>query len=224
MTQRLSKMAERCYVPGGEAGIEKELIRMSIARERSIYKEIRIDLPEWIDAFINKTKTYETDEDKMCLAIDLARENVLRATGGPFGAAVFEEASGRLAGVGVNSVERLMNSTLHSEMVALMLAEASVESYTLHAPGMAPHVLATSCEPCAMCLGGIFWSGVRRVVCGVGRADAERLGFDEGPVFPESYRYLTDRGIEIVHGVMADEARSVIELYRQRCGLIYRGS
>ena len=196
---------------------------------KAIYKnaiclEISIDLPGWVSAFTDESKVYRTDEDKMRLAIDLARENVLRATGGPFGAAVFEETSSRLVSVGVNSVERLVNSTLHAEMVALMLAEARVGSYTLRPPGMAPQVLVTSCEPCAMCVGGAFWSGVRRIVCGAGRADAERLGFDEGPVFPESYRYLEARGIEIVGGVMADEAGAVFELYRQRSGLIYRGS
>ena len=83
------------------------------------------------------------------------------------------------------------------------------------------HELFTSCEPCAMCLGATLWSGVQRVVCGAAREDASRLEFEEGPVFPESYNYLEHRGIAIVHNVLRDEARAVLELYRARSGKIY---
>jgi hypothetical protein len=64
---------------------------------------------------------------------------------------------------------------------------------------------------------------VERVVYGATREDATTLNFEEGPVFPESYRYLEDRGIEIVRGVLRDEARAVLELYRARSGKIYNG-
>lgn len=75
-----------------------------------------------------------------------------------------------------------------------------------------------------MCLGAALWSGVRRIVCGAGRDDAMGLGFEEGPVFPESYRYLEAHGIEIVQGVLVDEARKVFHLYQQRNGLVYNRS
>jgi tRNA(Arg) A34 adenosine deaminase TadA len=104
-----------------------------------------------------------------------------------------------------------------------MLAQTRLGSYTLRAPGFPPHELITSCAPCAMCLAASLWSGVRRIVCGAGRADAMALGFEEGPVFPESYRYLEAHGIEIVDGVLADEARAVFHLYRERNGLVYNG-
>ncbi len=159
----------------------------------------------------------------MRLVISLARENVRHATGGPFGAAVFQQSGSTLVAVGVNSVERLHNSMLHAEVMALMLAEARLRSYTLGVPGFPPHELITSCAPCAMCLGAALWSGVRRIVYGASRADATRLGFEEGPVFPESYRYLEARGIEITHGVLADDARAVFELYQRKHGLVYNG-
>ncbi len=159
----------------------------------------------------------------MRLAIALSMENVLHGTGGPFGAAIFRQPDNQLVAVGVNSVERLSSSVFHAEVMAFMLAEARLKSYTLHAPDLPAHELFTSCEPCAMCLGAALWSGVRRIVCGAGRADAESLGFDEGPVFPESYRYLEERGIEIVQGVLADEARAVFDLYKQHHGVVYNG-
>ena len=69
-----------------------------------------------------------------------------------------------------------------------MMAQQRVASFTLSAPGLPAHELHTSCEPCAMCLGATLWSGVKRVVYAAGRADASRLDFEEGPVFPESYK------------------------------------
>jgi tRNA(Arg) A34 adenosine deaminase TadA len=66
-----------------------------------------------------------------------------------------------------------------------------------------------------MCLGAVLWSGLTRLVCGAGRQDARALGFEEGPVFPESYRYLRERGAEIVRGLPAGEARAVLRLYQE---------
>jgi tRNA(Arg) A34 adenosine deaminase TadA len=74
-----------------------------------------------------------------------------------------------------------------------------------------------------MCLGAVLWSGLARLVCGAGRQDALVLGFEEGPVFPESYRYLEDRGVEIVRGLLAEEARAVLRLYQERSERIYNG-
>jgi tRNA(Arg) A34 adenosine deaminase TadA len=177
--------------------------------------------PEWTEQAVDWGARYATDESKMGLAVELARQNVLRGTGGPFGAAVFESASGALVAVGVNSVTRLRNSMLHAEVLALMLAQHRVASYTLLAPELPHHELVTTCDPCAMCLGAVLWSGVRRLVTGADRADASALDFDEGPVFPESYAYLEARGVAVVRGVLRREAAAVMELYRRQGGVIY---
>jgi tRNA(Arg) A34 adenosine deaminase TadA len=125
--------------------------------------------------------------------------------------------------IGMNSVVRFNNCTLHGEMVAFMMAQRRLGSFTLRAANLPSHELFTSCDPCSMCLGAALWSGVRRVVCGAAREDASRLNFEEGPVFPESYRYLEDRGIAIEHNVLRDEACAVLELYRTTSGKIYNG-
>ncbi len=182
---------------------------------------VTIALPGWAESAVDWERRYETDEVKMRLAIALSRLNVERETGGPFGAAVFELETGRLVGIGVNSVVRLNSSTLHAEVVALMLAEQQLASFSLAAPGLPTHELVTSCEPCAMCLGATLWSGVKRLVCGATRSDATRLGFDEGPVFKASYEYLAHAGIEIAREVCRAEARAVLELYRSKSGKIY---
>ena len=166
-------------------------------------------------------RAYTTDEQRMRLAIAIARENVDRETGGPFGAVIVESVSGRVIAVGMNAVVRMHNCVLHGEIVAFMMAQRRVHSFTLASPGMPVHELITSCEPCAMCLGAILWSGVKRVVCGAARDDASRLSFEEGPVFPASYRYLEAHGISIVRNVLREEARAVMELYRAKRGAIY---
>jgi len=185
--------------------------------------DVRVDYPGWLYPLVRWSGSYPDDASRMRLAISLSRENVLQKTGGPFGAAIFQRESGRLVAVGVNSVVRLKNSTLHAEMLAFMMAQARVASYTLGAVGMPAHELFTSCEPCAMCLGGALWSGVRRVVFAAGRDDALKLDFEEGPVFPESYAYLEARGVHVEGGFLREEANAVLELYRTSGGEIYNG-
>jgi tRNA(Arg) A34 adenosine deaminase TadA len=182
---------------------------------------LTIEYPSWVNDVVDWNKPLESDEERMRLAIRLSSENVQRTTGGPFGAVITERDSGRVVGVGMNSVVRYNNCTLHGEMVAFMMAQQRVKSFTLAAPGMPAHELTTSCEPCAMCLGAALWSGVKRIVMGASREDATKLNFEEGPVFPQSYTYLEDRGIQIARNVLREDARAVLEQYRAAGGKIY---
>jgi len=183
--------------------------------------QLTIALPDWVRHTVDPGVQLHGDEARMRIAINLARENVVRGTGGPFGAAIFEAGSGRLAGVGVNLVVPLNNSCLHAEVVAFMTAQAGRQSYTLAAPGLPAHELFTSCEPCAMCLGASLWSGVKRVVWAATRDDADKLAFDEGPVFASSYKYLRRRGLSFTPEVLRAEAQQVFTLYGERGGEIY---
>ena len=180
-----------------------------------------IELPPWVDAFVDWRRRYASVEDRMGMVIDLGHEQVRRGTGGPFAAAVFERESGALIAVGVNLAVPSHNCALHAEVVALMMAGARLHSHTLGAEGMAAHDLVSSCEPCAMCLGATAWSGVARLVTGATKADAESIGYDEGPVFPESWAYLERRGIEVLRGVRREEARTLFAEYQAAGGVIY---
>lgn len=71
-----------------------------------------------------------------------------------------------------------------------------------------------------MCLGATLWSGVTRLVCGATKADASTIGFDEGPVFEESYKHLEEAGIEVKRKVLRQEAAAVLENYG-KIGVIY---
>ncbi|WP_019674914.1 nucleoside deaminase [Arsukibacterium perlucidum] len=185
-------------------------------------QQVTIALPEWINEVVDWQKTYADDDEKMALAIELSKQNVLRGTGGPFGSAIFDCSSGKLISVGVNRVMPMHNSAAHGEMVAIMLAEQQLQSFSLNADGV-KRELFTSCEPCAMCLGGTLWSGVKRLVCAATADDARAIGFDEGPVDASSYQYLADAGIEVVRLVQREAAAKVLGDYLNDGGTIYNG-
>lgn len=178
-----------------------------------------VHLPEWVAPRLEQVPHFHEDSERMQFVIDLARENVVRRTGGPFAAAVFD-GSGSLVAAGVNMVVPANNSVLHAEIVALLLAHQRLNSYSLD--GLRCD-LYSSCDPCAMCLGATFWSGVRRLLCGAPREAATEAGFDEGPVFPQSYQYLRDRGVTVIRGLCEPLGREVFRLYLQAGGKIYNG-
>jgi tRNA(Arg) A34 adenosine deaminase TadA len=188
--------------------------------------EVVLTLPPWLQARAQReTRGFESAESRIGFAIGLARENVERKTGGPFGAAVFEADSGKLVSVGVNLVEASNCSMAHAEMIAIALAQQALGHYDLGTAGV--YELATSTEPCAMCLGAIPWSGLRRVVCGAHGVDATAIGFDEGAKPADWVAELQKRGIEVVRDLLRDEARAVLQQYAKSGGLIYnpgRGS
>lgn len=189
--------------------------------------KIVLKLPKWLCAITQREdQVIAPLEARVRFVIDLARQNIEHRTGGPFGAAVFEAATGRVAGVGVNLVEASSCSMAHAEMVAIAMAQQTVGNYDLGAGG-GLYELATSTEPCAMCLGAIPWSGLRRVVCAAHGEDAAAIGFDEGAKPGDWVGELRKRGIEVVRDVLRDEARAVLQLYARSDGLIYnprRGS
>lgn len=217
------RLASRYERPGWGCQQKDVLIQLSapVAPSAMHATEIRITNPDWVHETVDLSRPYPDDDARVRVAIALARENVLRGTGGPFGAAVFESDTGKLIGVGTNGVLRLGNSSAHAEMVALAMAQSRAGSFTLRSDNGPRHELFSSCEPCAMCLGATLWSGVTRLVFSAARDDAMRLGFDEGPVFPESYEYLEARGITIAREHLRDEGAAVLELYVQRGGAIY---
>jgi tRNA(Arg) A34 adenosine deaminase TadA len=183
--------------------------------------DIVLRLPQWLQTLVQQGNVaLESTESRMRFAVELARQNVEHRTGGPFGAAVFEAASGRVVGVGVNLVEASSCSMAHAEMIAIALAQQAVGQYDLSAGGNV-YELATSTEPCAMCLGAIPWSGLKRVLCGAHGADAAAIGFDEGAKPADWAGELRKRGIEVVRDVLRDEARAVLQQYAQTGGLIY---
>ena len=186
------------------------------------YPKFAFALPEWIDEIVAvPEQVYPTLDERMQLAIALARSNVQHGTGGPFGAAIFDLESHTLLAPGVNLVVSANSSMLHAEVVAITIAQQIVQSYDLGTQGFPPYELITSTEPCAMCMGAIPWSGVRRLVCGARDEDARRVGFDEGPKPADWVRELTSRHIAVVRDVCRQDAVAVLNDYARGGGVIY---
>jgi tRNA(Arg) A34 adenosine deaminase TadA len=187
----------------------------------SLASACSITLPDWIDDFLaHWNRSLETPESRMTLAIALAAENVAQGTGGPFGAIVVNRKNPGLLAVGVNLVTELDLSIAHAEMIALSLAQAKTDHWNLGKD--LDSELITSCEPCAMCFGAIPWSGVRNVICGARKIDAEAAGFDEGDKPPDWLACLEQRGINVTRDVLRDEAARVLMRYANTEGEIYQ--
>jgi tRNA(Arg) A34 adenosine deaminase TadA len=186
------------------------------------FSPVVLGAPDWMAAALPPPETeFPSVEERMRLVIQLARENVRRGTGGPFGAAVFDLATGRLMAPGVNRVLALNCSILHAEMMAIALAQRRIGDFDLGHAGPAGAELVASTEPCAMCFGAVPWSGVRRLVCGARDEDARAIGFDEGPKLAEWAEALEVRGITVVRDVLRDEAAAVLREYAEGGGVIY---
>jgi tRNA(Arg) A34 adenosine deaminase TadA len=183
--------------------------------------EFTIKLPEWVAAHIDQSpKIFPGIEDRMDFVIDLSRKNIEHQTGGPFGAAVFD-ADGRLVALGINMVTTSNCSILHAEMVAITLAQKVLGRYDISDGGRFYFDLFSSAEPCAMCFGAIPWSGVRRLVCGARKEDAQTIGFDEGPKIKNWTQALSERGIDVIRDVRREKAAAVLRDYMKTGGLIY---
>ena len=179
-------------------------------------------LPAWVEGSLaGEDRTYPAVEDRMRLVVGLARENVRRGTGGPFGAAIFERETGRLLAPGVNLVVGSCCSVFHAEMVAIMIAQKILGNFDLGDASVPAYELVTSTEPCAMCLGATPWSGVRGLVCGARDEDASAVGFDEGAKPPEWVSALEGRGIAVTLDVLREEAAGVLREYTALGGEIY---
>jgi len=139
---------------------------------------------------------------------------------GPFYAAVVD-GDGAIVAESANSVVATNCSHNHAEMNALALAEKKLGTWNLSGRGF---TLYATAEPCMMCVGGILWSGVSRVVYGVGTESVERIaGFDEG--FKPNWREeFSRRNIEVVGPVVPEVGEAVLAEYMRRQGVVYSPS
>ena len=143
----------------------------------------------------------------MSEAITLSMESVSRG-GGPFGTVIVKD--GKIIGRGVNSVTRLNDPTAHGEIVAIREACSNLNSFRLD-----DCVLYTSCEPCPMCLGAIYWSRVKEIYFANTREDAASIGFDDALIYDEINVPLRERKIAF-HQIMREEALSAFHSWTEK--------
>lgn len=137
----------------------------------------------------------------MQAAIEQAREGMEKGEGGPFGAIVVQ--NGLIVGRGNNQVLLNNDPTAHAEVMAIRDACARLGSFQL-----SDCVLYTSCEPCPMCLGAIYWARPRQVYYACTRHDAAAIGFDDSFIYEEVAAPLDARRIPI-HLLLREQALPV---------------
>jgi tRNA(Arg) A34 adenosine deaminase TadA len=186
----------------------------------SISSQCILELPGWVQPFLDSwTQPLTKISQRMQLAVALSEENVAQQTGGPFGAVVVNESTSELVSVGINLVTSSGLSMAHAEIVALTLAQSALGQWNLAQVGSLQ--LVTTCEPCAMCFGAVPWSGIKSMICGARKKDAEAAGFDEGDKPDNWVRSLQRRGIVVQTGVLKAEAAAVLAHYGVSGGAIY---
>lgn len=175
--------------------------------------------PAWL-AEIPLRDRYVSAQDQVALAIELARQNVERDLGGPFGAAVFD-AQGHVVSLGVNRVLPEGCSLAHAEIMAYLAAQARLGRARLNETGAA-YTLATSAQPCCQCYGATIWVGIDHLRIGARSSDVMELTeFDEGPLPADWVGELERRGIAVQRDIERETARQVLSSYRERGGTFY---
>jgi tRNA(Arg) A34 adenosine deaminase TadA len=198
--------------------------RLEMTAAATFHMSFSLALPDWAAAELTArvAQPIPCVEDRMRLVIGLARANFERDTGGPFAAAVFEEATGRVISVGVNRVVPTHCSSAHAEVMALSLAQRAVGTHDLGGTGQPAHQLVVNWAPCAMCCGAALWSGVRSLVVAGSGPDLEEItGFDEGPIHPSWAAELDRRGVRVVDGVLRVEACEMFRAFARSGRLVY---
>jgi len=184
-----------------------------------LYAQIHLTLPAWVHEEVDAERVYPDADSRIALAIDLSRRNVAHRSGGPFGAAVFNDA-GRLIGIGVNRVVPAQCSIAHAEMLALASSQQRMQRYRLNEDD--GHItLAASAQPCAMCFGALIWAGIDELLFAATSDDVQTLaGFDEGPLPADWIGELEKRGIGVRGELMREHARDVLRDYGEN-GIVY---
>lgn len=183
--------------------------------------QFEFELPAWVEPFVeNYGGDFSSVGKRAAFAIALSAENIKHQTGGPFGAAIFNEQH-RLIAPGVNLVPSKNCSILHAEMVAIALAQQHLGRYDLSDGGKQSFELVSSAEPCAMCMGAIPWSGMKRLICAARDQDVRDVGFDEGAKLDAWFDALKERGIEVTCDVQRIDAVEVLTAYAKQQGVIY---
>lgn len=148
------------------------------------------------------------DHEKfMRMAIELSEQNVNKSAGGPFGAVIVKD--GVIVAASANKVVQQNDPTAHAEVSAIRLACQQLGTHNLEGC-----IIYTSCEPCPMCLGAIYWAHISAVYYGNTKTDAAKIGFDDHFIYQEFRRPMHSRKLQITQ-ILGDEALCAFKLWEE---------
>lgn len=148
------------------------------------------------------------EEKFMKAAIALAEEGVAKGEGGPFGCVIVKDD--KIIGRGNNKVISAIDPTAHAEIVAIRDACKNLESFQLE-----DCEIYTSCEPCPMCLGAIYWARPKIIYYGNTKEDAAKIGFDDSMIYDEIEADLKDRKIPAIN-ISREEANTTFITWNKK--------
>lgn len=146
----------------------------------------------------------------MAKAIGLSRESMNSFHGGPFAAIVVK--NGEIISEGTNSVTAWNDPTAHAEIVAIRRACTKLQSFQLTGCD-----IYSTCEPCPMCLGAIYWARPQAVYFAAGRSDAAQAGFDDRFIYEQLALPLHERSLPAIQ-TMREEAAKVLQEWLSKPG------
>lgn len=144
----------------------------------------------------------------MLQAIELAKSGMNSENGGPFGCVIVKD--GKVIGLGSNMVLKTKDPTAHAEIVAIRNACENLDNFQLDGCE-----LYTSCEPCPMCLGAIFWARPAKVYFACTKEDAAEAGFDDHFIYKEIEVEPSNRKIPMT-SFLRRESLKLFEIWKEK--------
>lgn len=147
----------------------------------------------------------------MLAAIELSINSV-KNNGGPFGAVIVKD--GQIVSKASNSVTLDNDPTAHAEINAIRKACSALKTFDLSGC-----TIYTSCEPCPMCLGAIYWARINKIFYANDRTDAKNIGFDDSFIYDELEKPITKRSVPLIQ-IMQCEALKAFEAWKEKADKI----
>ncbi len=154
----------------------------------------------------------ESDQKFMRRAIELAEKGMNSNEGGPFGAVVVKD--GKIIAEGNNGVTSTNDPTAHAEVVAIRNACEKLKSFQLE-----DCIIYTSCEPCPMCLGAIYWARPKKVFYACDKIDAAKIDFDDQFIYDEIEKPINDRNIPFIR-ILKEDGVQVFNKWEEKADKI----
>ena len=148
-----------------------------------------------------------TKEELMRKAIELSLENV-KNNGGPFGAIIAKD--GEIVATGLNRVTDSCDPTAHAEVSAIRAATEKLKTFDLSG-----YDIYSSCEPCPMCLGAIYWARLDNLYYANTKTDAKEIGFDDSFIYEELELKPSERRLKS-EALLRDEAIKAFEIWMDK--------
>ncbi|MFK7808494.1 MAG: nucleoside deaminase [Saprospiraceae bacterium] len=148
------------------------------------------------------------DQEHMREAIRLSREGMQSGEGGPFGAVVVKD--GKIVGRGNNQVTSSNDPTAHAEVVAIRDACKNLGTFQLD-----DCIIYSSCEPCPMCLGAIYWARPAKLYFACDKKDAAAIGFDDDFIYEEIPLPIEKRKIPTAQ-MLQEEGQTVFKEWDEK--------